>query len=78
MSTRAQPSATLPGPSRAFTTLPLVGAAGLPYGRANHMAYAIYMAYGYSHIHIGLGWVTALCSWLWSCAYVVFFSRTAN
>eukprot|EP00962_Isochrysis_galbana_P023495 scaffold7105_cov116-Isochrysis_galbana.AAC.9 len=28
MRTRAEPSATLPGPGRIFTTLPLVGAAG--------------------------------------------------
>eukprot|EP00962_Isochrysis_galbana_P013300 scaffold3793_cov122-Isochrysis_galbana.AAC.3 len=30
--TRAQPSATLPGPGKIFTTLHLVGAAGLPRG----------------------------------------------
>jgi len=40
MSACAQLSATLPGPSKVFTTLPLVGAAGLPRGPT---------IYGYSH-----------------------------
>eukprot|EP00962_Isochrysis_galbana_P059020 scaffold32393_cov126-Isochrysis_galbana.AAC.3 len=43
MRTRAQPSATLPGPDRVFTTLPLVALCGgrRPPSRANHMGISI-------------------------------------